>query len=259
MAWFKVDDKLHSHRKTVRAGEAMALWVIAGSWCADQLTDGFVPDYMVGRFVPGGESMADRLVEVGLWYAGEHEGDSGWWFRDWCDYQPSRSDVEDRRERERQKKRDQRRGTTGQFEESPGESPGDTSGTGDGHTEGVLPSRPVPSRPDRKETSAPNESARKQSQRKPDVVWDAVMEACGLNQSELTQTARGAANKAVKELKQIDASPEVIKARAAEHRRRWPNAECTPTSLAKNYAQLGTKRGVESRPLLDDGLEDDYG
>ena len=44
MAWFKVDDKLHSHPKRYRASlRAMGLWVLAGSWCSDQLTDGVIP------------------------------------------------------------------------------------------------------------------------------------------------------------------------------------------------------------------------
>lgn len=33
MSWFKVDDHLAFHRKTLAAGnEAMGLWVRAGSW-----------------------------------------------------------------------------------------------------------------------------------------------------------------------------------------------------------------------------------
>lgn len=98
MPWFKVDDKLHSHKKVAKAGEAMALWVIAGSWAMDQLTDGFVPDYMVGRLMPGGDGMAQTLVDAGLWIEDDHEGDDGWRFVDWGDYQPTRDDVEAKRD-----------------------------------------------------------------------------------------------------------------------------------------------------------------
>lgn len=82
--------------------------------------------------------------------------------------------------------------------------------------------------------------------RKPDEVWDAVIEACGLDVSQLTKSARGATNRAVKELRDVGASPDGIKARAQVHRRRWPNAELTPTSLAKNYAQLGVSSVVRN-------------
>jgi len=105
MPWFKVDDKLHSHKKVAKAGEAMALWVVAGSWCSDQLTDGFVPDYMAVRLVPGGEKMAAALVEAGLWVEGEHDGDDGWWFHDWEDNNPTSDEVEAKREAARERMR----------------------------------------------------------------------------------------------------------------------------------------------------------
>ena len=42
MSWAKVDDRLHAHIKATRAGEAMALWVLALSWSVAYLTDGLV-------------------------------------------------------------------------------------------------------------------------------------------------------------------------------------------------------------------------
>ena len=48
MPWFRVDDNLGFHHKVIAAGNpAMGLWVRAGSVCASQLTDGFVPDHMI--------------------------------------------------------------------------------------------------------------------------------------------------------------------------------------------------------------------
>ena len=99
MAWFKVDDKLHSHKKSARAGaEAMGLWVLAGSWCADQLTDGFIPDYMVQRIDPNGLELGSRLVRANLWERATNDGDDGFQFRDWAEYQPVKGDVEAKRE-----------------------------------------------------------------------------------------------------------------------------------------------------------------
>jgi hypothetical protein len=66
MTWFKVDDNLAFHRKVVAAGNAaMGLWVRAGSWSAQHLTDGFVPEHMVGLL--GTSSQARRLIKAGLW------------------------------------------------------------------------------------------------------------------------------------------------------------------------------------------------
>ncbi|MDP9182911.1 MAG: hypothetical protein M3P04_09085 [Actinomycetota bacterium] len=111
--WFKVDDKLHDHRKARAAKKAaMGVWVLAGSWCADNLQDGFIPDTVLPRW--GNASDAARLVEVGLWVVGEKSGETGWFFHEWGERQPTKAEVErDRKEnadrlREwRRKKREQ--------------------------------------------------------------------------------------------------------------------------------------------------------
>jgi len=106
MPWFKVDDKLHSHVKAARAGlEAMGLWTIAGSWSMDQLTDGFVPDYIAARLHPKAKRLAAALVKAGLWDEAEKDGDTGWQFHDWDEYQPTRDETEAKREAERERKR----------------------------------------------------------------------------------------------------------------------------------------------------------
>ncbi len=94
---------------------------------------------------------------------------------------------------------------------------------------------------------APDKPTPKKKSRKPDPIFDAVIQACGINPSELTDGARGAANKAVKELKAVGASPQGIHARAKVHLDRWPQASLTPSSLAKNYAQLNAKPSANGR------------
>lgn len=139
MPWFKVDDTLAFHAKVVAAGnDAMGLWVRAGSWSSQQLTDGFVPDHMIAA-MGGGE---DGLVEVGLWI----REDGGCRFHEWEQAQFTRAEIEAKRESERDRKRKQRRTPGGTFTES-GRSP---SGVPAGHdAESSREShRPVPSRPD---------------------------------------------------------------------------------------------------------------
>ena len=96
MAWFKVDDKFHSHRKRKKADlEAVGLWTVCGSWASDQLTDGFIPDYIAEDF--GGRNWrrsVDRLVASGLWVSGSQGGDEGWWFHQFLERNPSREQVE---------------------------------------------------------------------------------------------------------------------------------------------------------------------
>jgi len=94
VTWSKVDDKLHGHIKVRRAREAMALWVVALSYCADELTDGFVaadvPELLMGD---AGPAMAAKLATVGLWDAVE----GGWRFHDYHDYNPNADDERERR------------------------------------------------------------------------------------------------------------------------------------------------------------------
>lgn len=86
--WFKVDDKLHDHRKARKAGKAaMGVWVLAGSWSMDNGTDGFVPEDVLSRW--GTPADARKLVTAGLWDVDEWEGEKGWRFHDWSRFQPS--------------------------------------------------------------------------------------------------------------------------------------------------------------------------
>jgi hypothetical protein len=88
MTWFKVDDKLHDHRKARKAGKsAMGVWVLAGSWSMDNETDGFIPDDVLVRW--GSKADARTLVAVGLWDRETFQGEDGYRFHDWSRFQPS--------------------------------------------------------------------------------------------------------------------------------------------------------------------------
>jgi len=92
MPWFRVDDNLALHPKTIRVGNAaVGMWVRSGSWCAQQLTDGFIPDQMVRVF--GGPALAEKLVRAGFWL----KVDGGYQFHEWGERQPSRARVEENR------------------------------------------------------------------------------------------------------------------------------------------------------------------
>lgn len=92
MTWFKVDDKLHDHRKARAAGKAaMGVWVLAGSWSSDHGTGGFIPAGVLPRW--GSRTDANKLVAVGLWAATEHDGEKGWRFHDWSDRNPDADSV----------------------------------------------------------------------------------------------------------------------------------------------------------------------
>jgi hypothetical protein len=152
VTWFKVDDSFAFHSKAVAAGASLALWVRAGSWCAQQLTDGFIPLHMVS--VLGTPKAAARLVDVGLW----EEVEGGFAFHDWSDYQPLRAEVEH--------KRNVRAaagalgGLASGAKRKPSKSEANASANGSGVLDTSANPRPDPSRPTEPNGSAHPTSAR---------------------------------------------------------------------------------------------------
>lgn len=151
MPWFKIDDKHHDHTKTRKAlrgvkgkrrdAGAMGLWELAGSWSADNLMDGFVPTDELFRWDDDWASLADRLVAAGYWESAERDGEEGFQFINWDEHQPTKADVESKREAARERMRNIRSGASNvraNKERTSGE---------------VRDPRPVPSRPERTSSS----------------------------------------------------------------------------------------------------------
>lgn len=153
MPWFNVDDGFAFHRKTVRAGNAAAgLWVRAGSWCAKELTDGFVPDHMVRTM--GTLKQAERLVVAGLWVRDDER--QGFQFHEYTEdgRNFSREVVLKKREQAAEKKRKQREGNgqkSGKSQVDEVCPQGTDGGVPEGVPGGVNASPPLPSPP-----SSPN-------------------------------------------------------------------------------------------------------
>lgn len=189
MVWFKVDDTLAFHAKVMAAGNpAMGLWVRAGAWCAQMLTDGRVPTHVARSL--GTARQARSLVDAGLW----ETTPAGYVFHDWSadERQPTREQVENKREQWREKKRRQRRNAAGQFDSSPGDTPVDSTGTPPGSP--TVPSRPGPSRPTNsstRDTGTPRNARDDELPGTPDPYpehefqnTDAVLQAAGLSRDE---------------------------------------------------------------------------
>lgn len=135
MTWFKVDDGFHSHPKTLATEPAaLGLWVVAGSWCSRNLTDGFVPDYALPRILPNAMKLAKKLVASGLWI----RVDDGFRFHDWGDRNPSA-------EQEKKRKADNARRQQ-QFRESRNALRNASHNDATDGVTNAAPSRPVPTR-----------------------------------------------------------------------------------------------------------------
>ena len=165
MAWFKVDDKLTSHRKFLRLGRiygiaarsmAMGLWVQAGSWSALNETNGFIPEDITEEFAPvtapshvtGSDTVdvRDALCDVGFW----SRTDDGYQFEGWSEYQPTKEGADEKRAKDAERKRRSRA-------RKKGVTP--ASAVTDSDASAVTarpspPSRPDPSRPDPSSSSS---------------------------------------------------------------------------------------------------------
>src|SRR5215813_10946340 len=114
--WAKLDDAILDNPKIIAAGPlGFALHVAAITWCARNLSDGFIPKRRVAQLLDLGSirvseaslgrvrhglstsDVAEDLARIGLW----HDHGASWEVHDYLDYNPSKADVLARRERNR--------------------------------------------------------------------------------------------------------------------------------------------------------------
>ena len=91
-------------------------------------------------------------------------------------------------------------------------------------------------------------------------LYQAILEACGLNEREMTESSVGALNRAVKELKQLSCSVTAheVSVRAAEYHRMFPKVVLTPSALAKHWPTLSgqSKRGWKPGGQIGDNYDE---
>lgn len=111
MGWIRVDDGFYDNPKIMSAGAVgVAVWLASMGWCNRNLTDGIIPAARTG-LVDYGQGYDDspdpcgRLVEVGLFHPHGHgcadcvDPPAGSYvIHDYLSYQPSRAEVEARRD-----------------------------------------------------------------------------------------------------------------------------------------------------------------
>lgn len=94
--WMRVDDGLPTHRKTravlkshpdkTRDAAPLGIWALAGAWAGKNRTDGWVPEDELDRWDDDWQPLVDRLVRAGFWWPHERDGEPGYGFNDWHDY-----------------------------------------------------------------------------------------------------------------------------------------------------------------------------
>lgn len=163
MAWFKIDDGMHRSRKVLAIPRrhrlaAVGLFTIAGSWCSDEETDGVFPDFMLEEW-GATPALVTALLNVGLWAnvpdsldersTNErrvlNERGKGKRFAKWAEYQPTRDELTEKRNKNAEKLRKwrARNQVTEEFVTEEGAVTNQVSN--DSVT--LPPTRPVPTRP----------------------------------------------------------------------------------------------------------------
>lgn len=74
--------------------------------------------------------------------------------------------------------------------------------------------------------------------RQRDLLFDAVVAVCGHDASRLTKAERGRVNKALKDLREVNATPEQVQGAARAWARTYPNARLTATALSANWSTI---------------------
>lgn len=93
------------------------------------------------------------------------------------------------------------------------------------------------------EVSTRRQPEKRKLQRRRDALFDALAEACQLAPEDLTPSARGALNRALKDLRAVGATPDEIHRRAGQYRQMWPAVTLTPTALARHWAECTPRAG----------------
>lgn len=94
--WVRIDDGMHNHRKTravtkshatkSRDAAPLGVWVLAASWAGQNGTDGWVPEDELDRWDSEWKPLVSRLVSAGYWWPHVRDGERGFGFNDWHDY-----------------------------------------------------------------------------------------------------------------------------------------------------------------------------
>lgn len=118
MAWVKVDDKFSSGPKVKRAAavlggsfprrRVLSVWLEALSYCNLHTTNGFIPDYEIATFEDENPTAVIEAMAVGdrdlKPIMIREKKRNGWMVYNYLKYQPSREMLEEKQDKERERK-----------------------------------------------------------------------------------------------------------------------------------------------------------
>jgi hypothetical protein len=232
MGWLRVDDAFTDHPKIAGLSDrAFRAHVEGLVYCARYLTDGQVP-----KAKGPTPRVASELERAGLWSSTKR----GWVIHDFLDYNPSRSDTLARREARAIA------GAKGAASRWQRDRTPDRMSVGDA----PVP-EPLPLPQDQEQPLATDKPSRPR-----DELFEALAEVEGADLSALTRSARGKLNAAAKQLREVNATADDVRARAAIYRRVHPSWDLTAPSLVKFWPSLNGSDRFGARPAPSRSVDD---
>jgi hypothetical protein len=86
-------------------------------------------------------------------------------------------------------------------------------------------------------------------------LFDALVDACGMDYTEMTKRQCDSTAVAAAQLRGVNADPNEVAARAAVYRRKFPNTTCTPNALASHWAALNPHTQPAGAPRLSKSMQ----
>lgn len=85
---------------------------------------------------------------------------------------------------------------------------------------------------------SPKENHIKNTNRRRDLIFEELANNCGIDWNKAPKNELGRLQKATKQLKEVDATPEEVRAVAEWYKKNWKDIEITPTALVSNWTKI---------------------
>lgn len=239
MTWVRIDDQFPKHPKIARCGPiGQALFVSGLCYCAQYLTDGFIPSGVAAALIDATDDdlvetfdirrVIQRLVDSGMW----EKVRGGYQVHDYLEYQPSKETVQARRDEARNRMRSHRsREVRANNDRTSSEV----------HARPVTPVSPNPDNPQPEPSPGPNAGAREAVAVDRDEWRDAVSEGVYRKPYErLMPSERGEVDDAADDLEGSGVEPPAIVAACDYWRRdeKYRELPLRPGGLIRNWSVL---------------------
>lgn len=106
----------------------------------------------------------------------------------------------------------------------------------------VIPGLNADEEPIQQQKQEVKPKLKKRAERERNPIWDALLTACNVSPDNVNENEASRYGKLVKVLKNSDATPEEIFARAQTYKYKFPKATLTPTALVNRWSECDPSR-----------------